>query len=383
MSAYAVFPEKGHHCAIVRQQSNRRVTCSWHSGSVSCEHTRIWAKQLKYSLRALRQMHDQYYREYYGSERDKFQFIPSCHSHAFIPLPKRWSMYAPGIYDYERSYPWYHEMNFYDRDARFNERDASGNLITVILEPGPKCVTCGTELDESCSARTNDAEVLTADRTFTNVKVRIVTCPNESCAKRINYYDGCSDHIFNPDSKRLYCHKLLNAFTHHIWAFGRPSDRSFHDSIHFAYEEAQSNTKFVSLPTFMPIWRSFIGKQLWQFSNICLLCDRALQNNPNNKPCGESDAMVADACVCGCKANQNTRIHNPKEIFDESYVLENVCDESNRFIKAARKRKLLERWFKKNLLDIRQDHVCVFCLLFFFLLYLFFFFVLFFRANLL
>ena len=227
------------------------------------------------------------------------------------------------------------------------------------MEPGDTCIHCHARLDESCQSTTRAAEFLTSNYLFKNVRVRIVTCSNGLCNKE-NYYDGCKDHIFNPDSKRLYCHSVLNSFTHHIWSVGRPSDRAFQDSVQFAYEENKSLSKFVNLVTFVKIWRSFIGKQLIRFANICTSCDRGLQINVNNPPKGEVNASVADGTCCGCKANQTNRIHNPKEVFDSSYVLDQICNKSDRFLTVAKKRKILARWFKKYLPDIQQDHVCLF-----------------------
>ena len=91
ISPYSVYPEGAHHVAVVRMHSNRKVTCSWrgHSGAKPCPHTVLWSRKLNLSLRRLRRMHDEYYRQYYGSERDTFVFVPACHSYEYIPFVER------------------------------------------------------------------------------------------------------------------------------------------------------------------------------------------------------------------------------------------------------------------------------------------------------
>ena len=357
LSSYSVFPEGQHHPCVVKQLPNYAVVCSWHKGKKPCVHRLDWAEMLNVRLTDNEARRAQFAREFYLSDRDKYKLCPPCHSSEYIPILTRWRLHAPNIYDDFATYPYYDNVDHYSRDYGFLKAHILNRK--VILRPeSNRCKGCHHSLDD-CHRQVVDSVLYTKDKVFQNIRVEMWKCNNMECSNRWNYYDGCTDHIFNWNSKKLFCHTIFNQFTHHLWSFARPSDYAFEDAIKIAYEHTGSLRNWVSVQTFLDVWRSFIGRQMWRFPMICLLCDRGLEASPNADPNGEVDELVADGTVCGAKKDQSFRIVNPKEIFDNDYVLPNQNEHSDRYIDVPKHRRQLERWLFHKRCFIHQDHVSV------------------------
>lgn len=172
-------------------------------------------------------------------------------------------------------------------------------------------------------------------------------------------FDGRNEHIFNVNNKHLFDHSLLNAFTLSFSNQTRPSLTAFMKEREGAYAENGSDYKMVAKSYFAVVWRTFIVWQDWKFSLVCPLCDRALRQNINNEPNGETDCIVADGVHTGFGRDFGSDIITPKQVFDKEYYVKNYVKESDRYIPDPTNRKLLERYFYEKLPPISQDRVCL------------------------
>ena len=106
----------------------------------------------------------------------------------------------------------------------------------------------------------------------TNCRVAAVKC---SKCGNISEYDGVNDGVFNYNNKQLFTHSLLNLYTISYSAVSLPfnafvliANRYYREMSNSIYNSA----KFVSNPTFLTVWCSFVKRQDWEFKFQCPLC---------------------------------------------------------------------------------------------------------------
>jgi len=96
---------------------------------------------------------------------------------------------------------------------------------------------------------------------------------NIQCSKcsNITEYDGCIDGIFNYNNYQLFTHNLLNFYTAAYHSTSYPFN-AFVLTMNRIYLENGLNYQFVSNPTFLTAWCSFVKLQDWEFKFECPKC---------------------------------------------------------------------------------------------------------------
>ena len=204
LSIYSSNPPDQHHWATVRQRRDRLIICSVHKGTKPCPHKVEWARALNKELKGFKKLNQEYVEAFYGSSRDRYEFVSQCHSSRVIPIPVRWRVYAPGIYDDSEEYPTYDKFSLKSRVSKL-----SADLIVV----KPEEQTCPVCENNTFTSNRHNAKIITLTHIYENVVCEVHTCTNSEC-RTVIYYDGYEDHLFNVDSETLYCHALLNQYIH-------------------------------------------------------------------------------------------------------------------------------------------------------------------------
>jgi hypothetical protein len=88
---------------------------------------------------------------------------------------------------------------------------------------------------------------------------------------QITEYDGLNDGIFNYNNKLLFTHSLLNFYTISFSATSYPFN-AFVLTMNRIYKENSLNYSFVSNPTWLVVWCSFVKLQDWTYEFQCPQC---------------------------------------------------------------------------------------------------------------
>ena len=231
----------------------------------------------------------------------------------------------------------------YDTLAPFEPSDAYDDII---FAPGTNCRYCGKS---GFTEKIYNAKLYTLTRAY-EVKVHSHKCNTETC-KRITYYDGLLDKIYNHNSKALYTHSLLNnrSNTLHInnttWnAWWKEKTRD--------YMSCGSPFDFPSQQIMQRVWTSFIHIQEWNNTFTCPWCDRG---NINDDQKGEVDCVIGDGITVSLPKKFATKVYNPTTILDTSYYINNYSADSTRYISNRDMRTILHQWYQSLFGKMRRE----------------------------
>ena len=342
LAIFSVAPQSRHslHYGVIKFYDDGQITCNIHRGSKYCEHKAVFGQSVNISLTAMRGLHEEMFK---ARLPDRKPLIVKPLSQRKIPVHRLHRFYCPDYYDDWRDYPEYDEWDWTKRD-----------FMTSFVCEFDKCCGCGTSLD-NCATKEHSATLFTIEHSIP------ITVTDKICGVcgAVNYFDGLNEHILNFNGKYLYCHGLLNGFTFSFTSESRPSMNAFSVQRVASYVECQSSEVFTSRPYFKRIYASFIYRQLLKFLELCPLCDRGLLADINGEATGEVNEIVADGVQTGFSRRYAHLVCNPKHIFDEHFVVNNIVTTSDRFIANPRTRKLLDRYLYQHLPPISRDRVCL------------------------
>lgn len=266
-------------------------------------------------------------------------FIKKPVSKRKVPWPRELRIFAPDIFDDLKEYPDYDNWKMEDRDTT-----TPFNVETTT------CKECGGDLNDSPLV-TRDGILYQADFAV-DVKIGAKKCL--SCGYW-NHFDGYTSHIMNWNGIDLVDHSLMMRYFLSVKSQPRTSIFAFWLIQDSTYRQNNSKYSFPDRQKIFEMIKSFAYIFAMRFKWICLQCDRNLKNDINAVPAGEVDAAVADGVQVGFSKVDSNLVINPKCIFDDSYIVDNIVRESDRFIAKAPIRKLLRRFLYQHLPPIQQD----------------------------
>ena len=145
-----------------------------------------------------------------------------------------------------------------------DQKDRKSVDPLILQESAESCPDCSGSLalNQSFNGK------LYCNRSIIDVVVQSLRC--EKCSK-ILHYEGREDSIFNYNNSLLFSHFLLNSYTSQFCTQSCPFT-AFVTAQKQNYENCGVDSSFISIPTFISVWFSFVKLQNWQLNYSCPRC---------------------------------------------------------------------------------------------------------------
>ena len=256
-----------------------------------------------------------------------------------VPLPRKYRCYWPGLFDDVKSYPEYDAFKISDRDTS-----------TPFDVEATECRECGASLGDAPLIRQRG--ILYG--MYEGVHIQLGSKKCLKC-KHWNHFDGYSQHIMNRDTIKCFDHSLMWLFWLGLFHQPKSSIHAFQATQDCIYRNNQSKIDFPYVSAIWEALKSFYYIILARHKLLCGFCDTNWIKSLDLPPSGQVQKLGTDGVCTGGNENDSYKLINPKTVFDETFIIDNIIHETNRFIINKKDRILLQRYLFQHLPAIQRD----------------------------